>query len=104
MSLHLAGYVDLPANAGKGGFDHADVHAASDRLYVAHTSNDALDVIDCARDRYIESVPGFPAVAGALVSESRGLVFTSNRGENTISMFTPGAERDAVKVRVGVKP
>jgi DNA-binding beta-propeller fold protein YncE len=104
MSLQLVGYVDLPPHKGKGGFDHADVHAASDRLYVAHTSNDALDVIDCARDRYIESVPGLTAVAGALVSEARGLVFTSNRGENTVSMFTPGAERDAVKIPVGVKP
>jgi hypothetical protein len=44
-------YVDLPANDAKGGFDHADVHAASDRLYVAHTCNDALDIIDCARQR-----------------------------------------------------
>jgi DNA-binding beta-propeller fold protein YncE len=104
MPLALTGYIDLPANGGKGGFDHADVHAASDRLYVAHTSNDALDVIDCARERYLESVPGLTAVAGALVSEARGLVFTSNRGENTVSMFKPGAERDAVKIAVGLKP
>src|SRR5215213_5433560 len=104
MALQLSGYVDLPANVGKGGFDHADIHGPSDRLYVAHTSNDALDVIDCARQRYIESVPGLTAVAGALVCEARGLVFTSNRGENTISIFRPGAERDAVKVAVGVKP
>jgi DNA-binding beta-propeller fold protein YncE len=104
MSLRLAGYIDLPANNAEGGFDHADVHAASDRLYVAHTCNHSLDVIDCARDRYIESVPGLTAVAGALVSEARGLVFTSNRGEDTISMFTPGAEHDAAKIRVGVKP
>jgi len=97
-------YVDLPANDAKGGFDHADVHAASDRLYVAHTCNDALDVIDCKRERYIESVPGLTGVAGALVSEARGLVFTSNRGENTVSVFTPGAEREAVKIAVGVKP
>ena len=104
MSLRLSGYVELPPHKGKGGFDHADIHVASDRLYVAHTGNDALDVIDCAQHRYIESVPGFPAVAGALVSEARGLVFTSNRGENTVSMFRPGAEEDAVKIPVGVKP
>jgi DNA-binding beta-propeller fold protein YncE len=104
MPLQLAGYVDLPPSKGKGGFDHADVHSESDRLYVAHTANDALDVIDCARERYIESVPGLTAVAGALVSEARGLVFTSNRGENTVSMFKPGAESGACKIAVGVKP
>ena len=104
MSLHQVGYVDLPPHRGEGGFDHADVHAASDRLYVAHTSNDALDVIDCAENCFIESVPGLPAVAGALVSDARGLVFTSNRGENTVSVFTPGKEQDSIKIPVGVKP
>ena len=102
--IDLVGYVDLPANEAEGGFDHADIHAASDRLYVAHTCNDSLDVIDCAGERYLESVPGLTAVAGALVSEALGLVFTSNRGENTVSVFTPGAERQAAKIPVGVKP
>jgi DNA-binding beta-propeller fold protein YncE len=49
-------------------------------------------------------MPGLTAVAGALVSDERGLVLTSNRGENTVSVFAPGAERDAFKVGVGVKP
>jgi DNA-binding beta-propeller fold protein YncE len=63
-----------------------------------------VDVIDTVRDRYIESIPDFTGVAGALVSEARGLVFTSNRGENTVSVFAPGAERKAFKIAVGVKP
>ncbi|HEY6601759.1 MAG TPA: YncE family protein [Xanthobacteraceae bacterium] len=102
--LRLLGHIELPANRAKGGFDHADIHLPTDRLYVAHTSNDAIDVIDSARDLYIESMPGLVAVAGALVSEARGLVFTSNRGENTVSVFSPHAERDAFKIVVGVKP
>ncbi len=104
MALRLVGHIELPANRSKGGFDHADIHPPTDRLYVAHTSNDAIDVIDSARDRYIESILGLTAVAGALVSEARGLVFTSNRGENTVSVFAPRAEREAFKIAVGVKP
>jgi DNA-binding beta-propeller fold protein YncE len=104
MALRLLGHIELPANRSEGGFDHADIHPPTDRLYVAHTSNDAIDVIDCARDCYIESMPGLTAVAGALVSEARGLVFTSNRGESTVSVFEPGAERDACKIAVGIKP
>jgi DNA-binding beta-propeller fold protein YncE len=104
MVLRLLGHIELPANRAKGGFDHADIHLPTDRLYVAHTSNDAIDVIDSARDLYIESMPGLVAVAGALVSEAHGLVFTSNRGENTVSVFSPHAERDAFKIVVGVKP
>jgi DNA-binding beta-propeller fold protein YncE len=104
MVLRLLGHIELPANRAKGGFDHADIHLPTDRLYVAHTSNDAIDVIDSARDLYIESMPGLVAVAGALVSEARGLVFTSNRGENTVSVFSPHAERDAFEIVVGMKP
>jgi YVTN family beta-propeller protein len=104
MALRQLGHVDLPPNRSKGGFDHADVHQGTDRLYVAHTSNDAVDVIDTAQDRFIESISGFTAVAGALVSETRGLVFTSNRGENTVSVFAPGTERESFKIKVGVKP
>src|SRR5262249_15306220 len=104
MALRPLGHVELPPNRSPGGFDHADIHQATDRLYVAHTGNDAVDVIDCARDRYLASIPGLTGVAGALVSQARALVFTSNRGENTVSVFAPGAERDACKIAVGVKP
>jgi DNA-binding beta-propeller fold protein YncE len=104
MALRLIGNIELPPNRSHGGFDHADVHQGTNRLYVAHTSNDAVDVIDTAQDRFIESISGFTAVAGALVSETRGLVFTSNRGENTVSVFASGAERESFKIKVGVKP
>jgi YVTN family beta-propeller protein len=49
-------------------------------------------------------MPGLTGVAGALVCEERGLVFTSNRGENTVSVFAPGSERDAFKIPVGERP
>jgi len=93
MALRLLSHIELPAHRSNGGFDHADIHPPTDRLYVAHTSNDSIDVIDCARDQYIESIPGLTAVAGALVSETRDLVFTSNRGENTVSVFAPCDEQ-----------
>ena len=67
MALRLLGHIELPEHRASGGFDHADIHHPTDRLYVAHTSNDSIDVIDCARDRYIESIPGVIGVAGALV-------------------------------------
>jgi len=104
MTLRLLGHIELPPHRSNGGFDHADVHSPTDRIYVAHTANDSIDVIDCAKDRYVESISGFTAVAGALVSEAWGLVFATNRGENTVSVFTPGDEWNAFKFGVGVKP
>ncbi len=104
MTLRLLGHIELPEHRSNGGFDHADVHSPTDRIYVAHTANDSIDVIDCAQDRYVESIAGFAAVAGSLVSEACDLVFTTSRGENTVSVFKPGNERNGFKVGVGVKP
>ncbi len=104
MTLKHLCYIDLPAHAQPGGFDHAAVHLRHGHLYVAHTANDAIDVIDCTTDQYLHSIPKLTGVAGALVSEEHDLVFTSNRGENTVGIFAPDHEADLVKVPVGVKP
>ena len=52
MILEQIGEVQLPAHDKPGGFDHAAVHGPRGRLYVAHTANDAVDVIDCATNTY----------------------------------------------------
>jgi DNA-binding beta-propeller fold protein YncE len=104
MILEQIGEVKLPAHAKPGGFDHAAVHGRRGRLYVAHTANDALDVIDCATNTYLGSIPGLEGVAGALVSEEHDLVFTSNRGENTVGIFPADREEALVKVKVGLRP
>ena len=104
MALEHVGYVDLPPHAKPGGFDHAAVHGGRGLLYVAHTANDAVDVIDCTTNTYLRSIPHLPQVAGALVSETDDLVFTSNRGEDTVGIFSPAQEKSVAKVKVGVGP
>ena len=61
-------------------------------------------MIDCASDQYLISIPNLKGVAGALVSEERNLVFTSNRGEDTVGIFTVGDEQNLAKVHVGIRP
>jgi len=104
MALRLTRYIELPPHQGKGGFDHADIHRASGRLFVAHTGNDALDIIDCRTDQYLESLADLVEVAGVLVSDGHDLVFTSNRGENTVSIFPPMQPAKMARVPVGVRP
>jgi len=102
--LSPIGYVELPAHTGSGGFDHAAVHAGTGHVYVAHTANDTIDVFDPVARKHLLSVPGLTAVAGALVSDESQLVFTSNRGENTIGVFAPGPNPKVTKIAVGVRP
>jgi DNA-binding beta-propeller fold protein YncE len=104
MTLTLEGYLELPAHVRPGGFDHAAVHGRTARLYVAHTCNDAVDVIDCAEDRYLSSIPGLGGVAGVLLAEDQDLMFTSNRAEDTAGIVPLGNQTEATKVPVGVRP
>ena len=104
MILEKIGELQLPAHDGPGGFDHAGVHGRRGRLYVAHTANSALDVVDCAAHTYLGSISGLEGVAGALVSEEHDLVFTSNRTENTVGIFSPDQEKALAKVKVGLRP
>lgn len=104
MPLQLVGHAALPANNGSGGFDHAAAHAATGHVYVAHTANSTVDVLDPATLKHLYSIPGLTAVAGALVSDESQLVFTSNRGENTIGVFAPGPDPEVTKIAVGERP
>jgi DNA-binding beta-propeller fold protein YncE len=103
MPLRPLGFIELPAHSGGGGFDHAGVHAPSGRVYVAHTANDAVDVIDVEARRLVRSIGGLSAVAGALVVEP-GLVLTSNRGENAVAIIRLDEPDRVEKVAVGVRP
>jgi DNA-binding beta-propeller fold protein YncE len=104
MTLQRTGEIELPGHRQGGSFDHAAVASRAGRLYVAHTANDALDVIDCARDRFLRSIPDLTGVAGVLVSEEHDVVFTSNRGENSVGILAVTDERTLVKVTVGPRP
>jgi hypothetical protein len=103
MPLQHLGFIDLPPHAKDGGFDHADVHEPTGRIYVAHTANDAVDIIDIEAQRYVTSISGLPAVAGALIAEP-DLVFTSNRGANTVGLFTAADAPRVDRIGVGIRP
>ena len=104
MGLEHQDYIELPPHTKPGGFDHAAVHGGLGRLYVAHTANSALDVIDCRAQRYLRSIPDLPGVAGALVSEEQNLLFTSNRGENTVGILAAPDGGLMAKIGVGIGP
>ncbi len=102
--LKHVGYIALPEHAGAGGFDHAAVDAASGHVYVAHTANASVDVVDPDAGKHLFSISDLPGVAGVVVSDTRQLVIASNRAENTIGVFATGPDPQVAKVAVGVRP
>ena len=105
MSLRAAGFIPLPGGPGKG-FDHADtaVDPRGDRIYVAHTAMDAVDVIDCALNSYLRSIGDLPGVAGVLVQSEHDLLLTTDRGAARVSVFRCSDERLVARVGVGPRP
>lgn len=104
MSLRHLGFIGLPPHAKPGGFDHAAVHAPTGRVYVAHTANDAVDVIDVAAQSYVGAIENLTAVAGVLAVPGSDLLVSSNRGENTVAMFGLDDRVAMDRVSVGVRP
>ena len=104
MTLRLSGSIELPGHQRTGGFDHAAILHERRRLYIAHTANDALDVVDLDAGAYVESIESLSGVAGALVGESDDVVFSSNRAEDTISIFEATHPERMTKVPVGRRP
>jgi DNA-binding beta-propeller fold protein YncE len=103
MPLERVGFVPLPPGRDPG-FDHADVHVPTRRLYVAHTGADRVDVIDCREQRHVGSLEGLPGVAGVLVDEADDLLCTSDRGCARISVFRASDEQLLGRVEVGPHP
>ena len=103
MTLVRVGFIAVPPGA-KQGFDHADVHRATRRMYVAHTGADRVDVLDCEQQTYVRSLSGLPGVAGVLIDEEHDLLFTSDRGAARVSIFRCSDERLLARVGVGAHP
>ena len=106
MALKEVKRVSLPHHLDGGEFDHAAVDEVSDLLYVAHPSNDAVDVIDLSAEKFLYSITGHKGVAGVWISKKRRLLFTSNREEDTASVFFLDGKKATEKFRVptGVRP
>jgi DNA-binding beta-propeller fold protein YncE len=102
VGLSRTGFVSVPAGA-EPGFDHADCYRG-ERIYVAHTGADRIDVIDVAERRYLRSLNGLPGVAGVLVHEEQDLLFSSDRGCARVSVWRCSDEQPIARIGVGAHP
>ena len=106
MGLKEAARIPLPGHSEEGEFDHAAVDRVSDRLFVAHPSNDAVEVVDLRTRRHLRSIRGVPGVAGVWVDARRRRLFTSNRGADTACAYRiqEDGEEELLRVRTGARP
>jgi len=96
--------VPLPPHDEGGSFDHAGVHRGGDHLYVAHTANDSIEVVDLDHLRHEGTLTGFAGVAGAAVCEERNLLVATCRGAGAVALRPVGATEAPRLVTAGARP
>lgn len=104
MALRSIDTVTLPPHRRAGGFDHASVYRGADRLYVAHTANDTVEVIDLGRRTHEAALEGFPGVAGAAVHEDRAILVATCRSEATVALAALSDPGAITRLTVGARP
>ena len=102
--LTVVGQVALPAH-DDGGFDHGDVHRPTGRVFVAHTANGTVEVIDAERQVLHQTVPGCPEASGVLCAHgSTDFVFAAARGDGSVLVIDPVSCQVLRRVSVGPRP
>jgi len=77
MLLKALGQIQIKGAAGSQ-FDHGAFDSKTGRVFVAHTGQDCLEVIDHAASHHLTTLSGFPEAAGVVADDAQVLV--TNRG------------------------
>ena len=76
----------------------------SERLYVAHTSNDSLEIIDMKSNRVVGTVPPLRSIKAVALTPDPSIVFTSDGGDGTVSVVNISELKVIQQVQVGGTP
>jgi YVTN family beta-propeller protein len=101
MPLKIAGTIAIPGAAGSE-FDHAAFDAKSRRVFIAHTARDCIEVIDHDAGKHLATLPGFPAVAGAVADD--GQILVTNRGSASVALLDAGTLETSATFETGGRP
>jgi len=83
-------------------WDYAFVDSANHRLYVSHGTQ--TEVIDTATDKLVGTIPDTKGVHGIAVANDIGRGFTSDGGDNDVTVFDLKTLKVLSKVKTGQNP
>src|SRR6266404_3460678 len=87
---------------GGGRWDYSYVDTANHRLYVAHGTQ--TEVIDTTTDKLVGTIPGTNGVHGIAIATDLGRGFTSDGGDNDVTVFDLKTLKVLSKVKTGQNP
>jgi DNA-binding beta-propeller fold protein YncE len=84
---------------GEGGTDYVTVDAANGRVFVSRGTH--MMVVDGASGKVVGDIPDTPGVHGAGIAAKAGHGFTTNGGDQTVTMFDLKSLEVLKKIKVG---
>ena len=111
VALAVAGLVaPAPAHAqtykmekvdiqGEGGTDYVSVDAATNRVFVSRSTH--VMVVDGATGKVLGDIPNTPGVHGVGIAAKAGHGFTTNSGDQTVTMFDLKTLAVVKQIKVG---
>jgi YVTN family beta-propeller protein len=103
LALDPVGFVELPPYH-ESGFDHGDVDLASGRIFVAHTAEGTVEVIDGEAVVHVGTIPGCPEASGVLCVQDDSLVFAAARGAGRVLVIDAGNLSVTAEIVTGPRP
>jgi DNA-binding beta-propeller fold protein YncE len=103
-ALAVSGYhlLDTWKLGGEGGWDYLKIDSDAHRLYITRATK--VVVIDADSGKPVGEVPDTPGVHGVALAAEFGKGFTSNGGENMVSVFDLQSLKTLNKIKVGTRP
>ena len=90
------------AIGGEGGWDYLTADAAAKRLYVSRGNR--IVVVDTDAEKAVGELTDTPGVHGVAVVPDLGRGFTSNGGDDTVTVFDLKTLKATGKIKVGGRP
>src|SRR5215475_10036161 len=84
---------------GDGGTDYVAVEAATGRVFVSRATH--MMVVDGATGKVVGDIPNTPGVHGAGLATKAGHGFTTNGGDETVTMFDLKTLAEIKRIKVG---
>ena len=101
MPLKTIGVIEIP-NAANSAFDHAAFDPKTQRVFIAHTARDYVEVIDHDAEKHVATLPGFPGVAGAVADD--GEILITNRGSASVALLDAATFKTKAVFKSGARP
>src|SRR5215472_8325838 len=83
---------------GDGGWDYLTYDPAGKRLFISRGTR--VQVVDPAKGTLIAEIPGTTGVHGIALAQELGKGFTSNGGENTVTVFDLKTLKETSKIKL----